>query len=365
MKAIQPYFLLGVIGAFLFSGCEGPPIPQEVKQAELQELDLWRIGGPLYAPQEYQRYTSALGKAKDDLIQERTRFFFLRDYEKLRAQFQALLKEGEGLRAAIETEKRSRTSDVEDRIAASRARIDKLAQLASMLNEGYLAGRALTEAEVLLAEASQLSRQGELEAASKRLKGLEGHLKTAQGTLRPILARYTDQALIEKWQGLVAETVAESRRHGKMVIVVSKIDRLLYLYHAGKIHRTYSVGIGRSGLSDKLRAGDYATPEGKYSIIEKRLHSKYYKALLINYPNEEDKAAFMAAKKQGQIPRSMGIGGLIEIHGGGKDGMTYGCVALDNDQIDDLFGMVEVGTPVTIVGATESKKELFAAATGM
>jgi hypothetical protein len=65
MKAFRPFVFLGIFSLFLF-GCTGPPIPQEVKQAEILEHDLWGIGGPLYAPQEYQRYKSALRKAKDD-----------------------------------------------------------------------------------------------------------------------------------------------------------------------------------------------------------------------------------------------------------------------------------------------------------
>jgi len=365
MKAVRPIFLLALLGVFLFPGCQGPPIPQEVRQAELQELDLWRMGGPLYAPEGYQQYTSALRRAKDELIRESSRLSFLRDYGRVQADFKAVLQEGEGLRRRIEGEKSARAQDLQKQIAARRATIEQLRWLASIVNEGHLAGKALTKAEVLLAEASHLSGQGEVDAARERLKRLNDYLKSAQRTLAPIFARYTDHALLAKWQRMVAETVAESRRRGKMAIVVSKFDRLLYLYRAGNILKTYPVGIGRNGSSDKVRQGDSATPEGRYSIIKKRPDSTFHKALLINYPNEEDRAAFAAAKRRGQIPRSTGIGGLVEIHGGGKDGMTYGCVALDNDQMDELFDLVDVGTPVTIVGMTESKKELSSAVTGM
>jgi lipoprotein-anchoring transpeptidase ErfK/SrfK len=44
---------------------------------------------------------------------------------------------------------------------------------------------------------------------------------------------------------------------------------------------------------------------------------------------------------------------LIEIHGGGKDGQTLGCVALDDRHMEELFAIADVGTPVTIVGATD------------
>ncbi len=363
MKA-GPRFLLVAFGLFLVAGCEGPPIPQEVRQADLQQLDLWRIGGPSFAPQEYQRYTSALREAKDDLIREGSRFFFLRDYAKVQAEFQALLKEGADVRARIEAEKNSRTLDLENQVASARAKIERLRRLASMISEGYLVGRALTQAELALAETVHLSEQGELDSARERVKRLNGYLQAAQDTLAPILARYADWTLLAKWKRWASETVAESRRQGKVAIVVSKLDRLLYLYRGGAIVKSYPVAIGRYGSSLKRRAGDYATPEGKYSIIQKRPQSKYFKALLINYPNEADREEFAAAIRRGQIPPSSGIGGLIEIHGGGKDGMTDGCIALDNNQMSELFNLVDVGTPVTIVGSTDPRIEWSSALAG-
>ncbi|HWT77712.1 MAG TPA: hypothetical protein VN648_02795, partial [Candidatus Methylomirabilis sp.] len=77
----------------------------------MQQLDLWREGGPLYAPQEYQRYESALRKAKDALIRERSRLSLFRDYRQVQAEFEALIKEGEGLRARIKNEKSSTASE--------------------------------------------------------------------------------------------------------------------------------------------------------------------------------------------------------------------------------------------------------------
>jgi len=79
----------------------------------------------------------------------------------------------------------------------------------------------------------------------------------------------------------------------------------------------------------------------------------YYKALEINYPNAEDMALFRAAQARGEIARSAGIGGLIEVHGDGGKGAnwTAGCVALRNRDMDTLYSMVEEGTPITIVGS--------------
>ena len=100
-----------------------------------------------------------------------------------------------------------------------------------------------------------------------------------------------------------------------------------------------------------------------YKVTKKKPNgdSGYHKALLINYPNEEDYATFNNRKRQGLISKNSHIGGLIEIHGdGGKgDDWTSGCIALRNSDIDELFSRVSVGTPVTIVGSMKSLSELL------
>ena len=101
------------------------------------------------------------------------------------------------------------------------------------------------------------------------------------------------------------------------------------------------------------------TPEGRYKIVKKNAQSRYYKALLIDYPNESDKRRFALAKKKGLIPAGAAIGGLIEIHGGGKDSLTNGCVGVENSVMDRLFPEVSVGTVVTIIGSLESANKLL------
>jgi len=75
-------------------------------------------------------------------------------------------------------------------------------------------------------------------------------------------------------------------------------------------------------------------------------------ALLLDYPNAEDRRRFDEARRAGRVARNASLGGLIEIHGEGGRGRdwTKGCVALSNVEIQDLYSRVAVGTPVTIVG---------------
>jgi murein L,D-transpeptidase YafK len=185
-----------------------------------------------------------------------------------------------------------------------------------------------------------------------------GCIKASEDILVPIFNRYTDKTLIEKWKRWVDEIAAESREKGTPAIVVSKIDRRLTIYKHGRPFKTYEIGIGRNGLSDKLLAGDGATPEGSYRVIKKLSRSRYRKALLLNYPNGEDRKEFLRLKKMGLIPKRAGMGGLIEIHGGGKEGMTYGCVSLENRHMDEVFELVQSGTPVAIVGTASLRDDI-------
>ncbi len=322
------------------------------------------MGGPVYAAEAFHAYTAALGKAKEDVARERSVVVLSRNYDRVQTDLKALLRDGEQLRAAIQEGKRARALAVERQIASERSRIDELQRLTSMINEGYLARKNLIRAEIGLLEAERLYQKGEFASAQERLDGLDAWLRGAEQALAPIVARYSGRAQIADWRRMAQETVSESRKRGSLAIVVSKIDRRLMVYRGGELVKTYPVGIGRFGSSLKLYAGDRATPEGKYAIIMKRPTSAYYKALLINYPNDEDRRKFRAAKERGSIPRSVGIGGSVEIHGGGKDGMTYGCIALDNAHMAELFDMVQVGTRVTIVGSTDYPNGLSSASGG-
>ena len=145
-----------------------------------------------------------------------------------------------------------------------------------------------------------------------------------------------------------------SRRTGAPAIVVLKDKHTLTLFDNGKPVRTYTAELGYNSVGDKWRAGDAATPEGRYRITAKKGvgQSAYHMALLLNYPNEEDVRRFQEAKRAGRVSKRASLGGLIEIHGEGGKGKdwTKGCVALSNDNMHDLFARVSVGTPVTIVG---------------
>jgi murein L,D-transpeptidase YafK len=137
-------------------------------------------------------------------------------------------------------------------------------------------------------------------------------------------------------------------------IVVYKKKRVLYAYKEGKMVESFRISLGKNGdKGDKIKAGDYRTPEGSYCIVRKKCDSRLYKSLMISYPNEADKAR---ARKMGVNP-----GGYITIHGQPKwnaDGRgdaytlsrdwTEGCMAVPNAAMDKLWRAVEKGVKIEI-----------------
>ncbi len=144
-------------------------------------------------------------------------------------------------------------------------------------------------------------------------------------------------------------------KNGQTVILIDKIQSSCIILKAGKEYKTFSAEFGKSWMGEKLYAGDKATPEGVYKILEKKNSAKtrYYKALLLNYPNSEDQKRFNRMVKSGEISRRSRIGGLIEIHGDGGKGVhwTDGCIALENKEMDVIYNQCSVNTPVIIVGS--------------
>ena len=147
-------------------------------------------------------------------------------------------------------------------------------------------------------------------------------------------------------------------------IVVRKAARRLDLYAGDKLLRTYKVGLGFTPVADKKQEGDGATPEGEFYVFVKNNKSAYYLSLGVSYPNVEDAerglrdglitkaehdAIVEAQRKKIAPPQYTKLGGLIYIHGNGaKSDWTWGCVALENADMKELYDAVSVGTPVTI-----------------
>lgn len=129
-------------------------------------------------------------------------------------------------------------------------------------------------------------------------------------------------------------------------VVVHKTDRRMYLLHHDKVQESYDIGLGFAPSGDKKVEGDGKTPEGLYYIDRRNPNSRFHLSIGISYPNPYDRAE---AQALGKSP-----GGDIFIHGTpepyrneGRD-WTWGCIAVSDKEIEDIYAMVRDGTPITI-----------------
>lgn len=140
----------------------------------------------------------------------------------------------------------------------------------------------------------------------------------------------------------INQAIDRSRRKRNILMLVDKAARELHLYIHGEWQRAYIVEFGlMNPYTDKMKQGDHGTPEGVYPVTHVKAPHMYHKALQIGYPNQHDWAKFRTRKWRGDIPDNAKIGGAIQIHGlgsgTGQYDLTEGCVAMANDDIDDLF----------------------------
>lgn len=134
-------------------------------------------------------------------------------------------------------------------------------------------------------------------------------------------------------------------------IVVDKSDRELTLFYHGAKVKTYAVALGRNPFGAKQRRGDGKTPEGLYYIEGRNPQSKYHLALRVSYPTPQQRTL---ASRMGVSP-----GGDIMIHGlpdafasvgalHRQQDWTEGCVAVTNQEIEEIWRAVPNGAPILI-----------------
>lgn len=133
-------------------------------------------------------------------------------------------------------------------------------------------------------------------------------------------------------------------------VKVVKSERRLYLLGERGVLRSYPVALGTRPVGPKEHEGDRRTPEGAYVLDWKKADSAYYRAIHVSYPSAADRERARA--------RALRPGGAIMIHGqpNGWRGpapragdWTFGCIALANEHMDELWRRVAPGTPIEIL----------------
>lgn len=182
----------------------------------------------------------------------------------------------------------------------------------------------------------------------------------------------TTQPSTAQQRNQTRENSASEKRY-RLLIKKGERKLCLYVRENGKerLAKTYQIALGNNPTGSKRKQGDGATPEGDYYITHKNGRSKFYLSLGVSYPNiadadeglrarlitkAEHRAIASAIRAGTKPPQNTRLGGDIFIHGGGAGKLfgstrdwTLGCVALENDEIKELFEMLPVKTPVKIV----------------
>ena len=329
--------------------------PEMVEAIESLDRDLLQLRAAEVAPGEYAAFAHQWVTLRNRVDAEEDSIRWPWESNDLEQALRQLRAEGAKTVARLteqqETERHAAAQQLAD--VESRARI--LATEVGAIDSRLILAEKPVETDLLLKQARAFYEQGRYEQSLDASDRASRHLAAQSALLQRELGRYASPDRIAQWQRMARETIEWSKKHRASAIVISKAERSLTLYRSGQKILSYPVRLGFNGIKEKRYQGDGATPEGRYRVAGKRGRgqTQYYRALLLDYPNQEDRRRFLNDRKKGNIPASRDIGGQIEIHGVDNELMaqTLGCVMLENSQMSALFERVDNGTPVTIVGA--------------
>jgi hypothetical protein len=314
-----------------------------------------------YSKKMFNEARIAYDSAMVNWERENKRFLYFRDYDKV-LMFANLTakKAGQALDNSVSSETNLRAK-LKEKIAT----LDNLVvQLDDHFNTYPLTSEIrnrISKGKILLNEAEIIYQKGQYLQANRKITDAEYLLSESFDYASANLKNYFKSFPV--WRRWVDKTLYDSRNNRDYSIIIDKFSRKCFVYLNGVKKYEFEAELGKNWVGDKRTRGDFATPEGMYHITKKfdSGKTKYYKALLLDYPNDEDRAKFRSEIERGSLPPYAKIGGLIEIHGNGGKGIdwTEGCVALTDKEMDTVFKIVRVGTPVTIIGSMTDLKDLL------
>jgi murein L,D-transpeptidase YafK len=306
-----------------------------------------------YSKKSYTEARVFYDSAMVNWNKQNKRFIFFRDYERV-AMFAKLAakKANQASENSI-----SSTSNLNVKL---KQKIDTLNSLVEDLNKLFATypltsetRNRISKGKMLLQEAIIVYKKGQYLEANRKLTDSEYLLTSSYENATTNLKNYFKSYSV--WKNWANKTINDSKNNRDYSIIIDKFSRKCFVYLNGIKKWQFDAELGKNWVGDKRVKGDNATPEGMYKVTKKldSRKTKYYKALLLDYPNDEDIEKFKSEIARGSLPPSAKIGGLIEIHGNGGKGIdwTEGCVALTDDEMDAVFKVSKVGTPVTIVGS--------------
>jgi L,D-peptidoglycan transpeptidase YkuD (ErfK/YbiS/YcfS/YnhG family) len=339
------------------TGCVQAVPSDLVAAIEAIDQDLIALRAPEAAPEEYTNFVRQWVALKarvqdDDLIR------WPWESNELEAELRRLQEEGGTTVVRLNDRQANQSRAAESKLSRLEAHVQLITSQIGPFDGRIVLGEKPVQTGSLIKQARSFLEQKDYDRSIQAAEKARHALQVQTAVLTQELGRYADDKRIAQWQTLANQTVEWSRTHQSTAIVVSKADRTLTLYKNGHKVLAYPVRLGFNGIREKQFQGDGATPEGRYRVtaLRGRGQTQFYRALVLDYPNAEDRRRFALGKKSGGIPPAKSIGGQIEIHGAENELMaqTLGCIMLDNPHMATIFDRVSPGTPVTIVGALSS-----------
>lgn len=339
--------------AAILCACGQPPQVQ-IGSARRAMARAAEAEGVLRAPGVCAAAQAALAKAEAEVRLQTKKRAWSRDYIEAALLANRAVEAAHVCVAHARAARELRRVRAEKALSGLEAGIAQATGLARHVPDGEGIKNDILKAVLTLGEGRSSFARGHYERAEEAAARGHEQVRASVEAIGKFIDEFRTGPRIPVWRRWVLETIQRSEKEKRTVILVDKLRRQLLVMRGRDDLASYTVDLGVGGMATKTRAGDEFTPEGRYEVTEVRGpgQTRYYRALMLNYPNEDDRARFRAAQRAGLVPRNMRIGSNIEIHGDGgrAQDWTQGCVALSNEDMDDLTVRVEVGTPVTIVG---------------
>lgn len=365
------YVLILLVGIYLsenfvptLDGRKDLPPDSDTKIARTVLYSAFSHGAKDYFPLEYDESEYQLDLARKSINSELAQQWVFRDFtyssrrlSEAQEKVMSLLHKTANKESHDKIDAQTKLKGLERILAASEA-------LLKHASTSVLARQRFVRATLIYKTSKDFYDRKKYASSLKTANEAFSIARKSMETSEALLARYADPSLRRKWNSWKNNAITSSRDNGT-AIVVDKEGHKLYLYKKGSLYRSFDVELGANSINQKMYAGDRATPEGQYRVTRKKSNgqSKYGQALLINYPNDEDKRRFQYLKSRNELGRGSRIGGLIEIHGGGGRGFdwTDGCVALTDKEMEWLYKATPSGTVVVIIGSNGNEGRITSA----
>ena len=311
-----------------------------------------------YSRRLYTEARVAYDSAMNNWKKENRKFIFFRNFDKVGTFAKIAAKKALQATESSQTNSSTLKSKLKDKIES----VNKTALNIEKLFNRY---PMPSEIRIRISQGNQLLKEGENDYDRGLYLSANTKMNEAEYLLTSVYENTTAELRdyfrsFSTWKQWIQSAIIESRTNRSYSIIVDKFSRKCYVYLSGEKKYTE---LGRNWVGNKRRMGDKATPEGVYKIVNKFQggQTEYYKSLSLDYPNARDKERFRSEVSKGTLPGWAKIGGGIEIHGGGGKGVdwTEGCIALTDSEIDLVFSIAKVGTPVTIVGSVKDISQIL------